>query len=300
MQQNSAESPSDFYTRIRTSVKRFFEAVNGPRPLEPSKADEEPDNAFTPSAKSDAAVKAFYTKTLSGKVTEEFEAFLASNSYITRNAEAFNARRNEDKAADEENLARHVAAIRAMMLDDLLHMFSHLLYKDIFDNTARSLILRTMQTGLRKQECRNEAFRYLKDPTLKVEHLLASMNATEFNLSRPATGNNHRLRVNAVSDTYTDDPPREEAHEGAASTTAHQTPPFALTPEQLSDLSASICAMVKSSQNTTRGGNRRGRGGRGGNRTNYNTDKQCNYCKRFNHVESECRTKQRELGPSEN
>ncbi len=53
--------------------------------------------------------------------------------------------------------------LRKEIIDKFVYLATRRLYQDIFDNTSRALILRTMQIGLRHSECQQEAFKYLKD-----------------------------------------------------------------------------------------------------------------------------------------
>jgi hypothetical protein len=284
IRQEPKELPSEMFTRVRFSVRTFFTAVNGacpPRALNDEEPRPEhwtfPEGSFKPSAASSLLFSTHFASKMRPILETAAEDFLFGDTMWRPTREEREERSNADKARDAANLAAFMEIVRKEIIDKFVYLTTRRLYQDIFDNTSRALILRTMQIGLRHRECQQEAFKYLKDSRLTLPELCRSLNAIQFNAST------RRQAVNAVS-APEDNPPER------ASPTDFTAPPDGATP--------AINAVRGGGGRGGRRGRARGasRGGRGGGAqaAKFDASKSCDWCQRTGHVESECRTKVRE------
>jgi prephenate dehydratase len=167
LRQGDHEDVHHFFDRVHDAVSRFFRNNNGTT---------RPDVAnprLTDFALSPAAEEAI--RSVSQKARVQLETML-------REALARDSRVGPKTAtaADDTNWDRYLAAIENTVWATVLRsVLVREAYEDLRHNTARALVLKTLHSGLKDQECKDEVFRHLKHPKLPFLHLVESLKKKE-------------------------------------------------------------------------------------------------------------------------
>jgi uncharacterized membrane protein YgcG len=336
IRQYASERPSEMYTRVRTSVRSFFEAVNGTRPtigVEPNGPAEGEFHLSTASSTAIAARRVHADGGIDGPLRAALAALLAGDHVRSHAPEGHRLanRTNAQVAADEANLETAVTAIHEVF-DAVTQASIHFAYDDLMGSTSRSLILRTLQTGLRVPACQAEAFRCLRDPALPLTTMCKTLDSLQFNAANqsnrqfpPKQGAGAANRQCAVGGGGAA-PGAEDGADGDASGPMPDTDGYDDSDPWEKRFAAleAACAIRGNSgrgRGRGRGGARGGRGGRSGGgqqqqqqqqqqrqqppgmppRTKFDGDKYCSFCDRNGHDDAGCQSKYKaEHKPAEN
>ena len=286
------ELPSEMFTRVRHSVRIFFEAVNGSRPAAGA------IGAFALSTASTNTLTLLYDGALGTAIEAAVIAAVEGESVATQ--ARLNARDAAQILADGNNRTAARNAILDLVRNQAVPAVTRLMYGDVLDNTSRSLILRTMQKGLILPECKAEAFRCLRDPTQSLTVMCRNMNAISFNAK-----NGGGARINAIG---TGEPVEVDPTLPAPETTPQQSAdPW---DKRFSEFQASMLSTVNAiakgkggagggrgggNARGGRGGSGAGRGGGsgggGGNKRpprENDPSKYCDWCNRNGHSTAGC------------
>jgi uncharacterized membrane protein YgcG len=299
IRQGEKEMPGDMYTRVRVSVRAFFEAVNGSKPPQATARKDWPVGCFMLPREGIAAIDKFEAD-FKTEFRQALRETIDAQTLMDSDPQHRAALTREQKAVDNKAMGE----LEKVVFDKILHVFMptivNMTYGRIWENTSRAMILRTMQQGLRLQECRKEAFQHLKNTSLSMTEMCRTMNALQFNatnglngqLQLHTNGGRTRQRINAMGEVVWEEVP-DEAVPSADSPATERTPaPTGTSMEQrMAAMESSINAIKTQSgrgRRGGRGGGRGGRGGGGGRPENPDKDKTCNWCTKKAHTEKNC------------
>lgn len=299
------ERAVDTLQRASHSFRVFFDAVNGSEPI-PDRVGQ--PRLFTLSATSleqmenAAPVVEEAFADVARRIIDLHPGWLQAQAYAARQEQNYNARAaggaqipaligayqpELDEAAVQGVVTLAVADAVAVIDDHYKNVIIQQVYVDLFENTSRALVLQSLKTALTKPKCREEVFKYLRDPTLSIDDLCTALKQLDFNdqglagATRPAG----RLNIGATSTTE---------HE-PASDTAGVAPPSAPKPSddaaRIAQLEQAIAALKKKQP---KNGQSAGTGSGGTSQPNPNKkDWLCTYCNKTGHLEKMCFTKKR-------
>jgi hypothetical protein len=249
-------------------------------------------------------MEAVWTESTRNRIHTAATTFLNGQSRFDNSALGLAQRTDAQATADDLGFADLLTAVKREAFTNAQMVLVSRMYGDVFDNISRSLILRTMQAGLRINECKKEAFKYLKDPSLSIATMCKSLNAIQFNaltnLTNPAPGNGKPQQrrqignVNMGSAETTDetDVPQD-------TTTSPETPDTdQIWDKRFNDLKSSLIGAFNKKDGKAKKdgkGKKKKDGASGGPpKHKYDPDKSCTYCGRTGHDVAICKTKVRE------
>jgi uncharacterized membrane protein YgcG len=287
------ELPSEMFTRVRHSVRIFFEAVNGSRPAAGA------IGAFALSPASTNTLELLFGGALGDAIETAIITVVEAESVATQ--ARLDARTAAQILADGASRTAARTTILNLVRNQAIPAVMRLMYGDVLDNTSRSLILRTMQKGLILPECKAEAFRYLKDPTLSLSAMCKSMNAIAFN-AKTSGG----ARINAIGTSEANEHEESQPSSESPAATKPAEDPWE---KRFSDFQATMINAIAKGKGGggnnnrgggARGGARNGGGGRGGGNSGGSAggskrpprendpDKYCDWCHRSGHSTAGC------------
>ena len=306
IRQLPAERAVDTMQRASHSFRVFFDAVNGTEPI-PARAGQ--PRVFALSAVSrqqlEAAAPALKDafRIVAQQLVDNHPGWLQAQAYAVIQAEhllqagaaqAAGAAALEqvppyDPILDPEELEQ----VLTLAQDDCFaavgtHYLNHIVqqvYVDLYENTSRAMVLQALKTALTKPKCKEEVYKFLRDPTLPLDELCTALKQLDF-ADQGLTGAvrpNARMGIGATDEVY--ESSQAGGDSGTSSSAAAADPVLA----RMAKLELEVAAFkAKKPANAPTGGQQQ--------QQQQQQDKKnltCSYCSKKGHLEKTCWTKRR-------
>jgi hypothetical protein len=198
-----------------------------------------------------------------------------------------------DEENDMENVRKIKENLQTLMMDHFAKLVTGQMYDAILQSTSRALVLRALQTGLRHAECKKEAFRFLRDPSLQLSALPTSLKEIETNVKKGPngggmgkSGGNGRYRINAMGQFVPDEEEGLDEVAAGAEPVPNKVTASPVPPTLKAEIMAAIKEAQKDSNGRRNGGKKNGQG-----RQSNGFNGKCHRCKKAGHKAADCNGK---------